>query len=236
MKYKISKADFDALPDVLKEVYKEKGGEYFLQVEGLDNEKLKQAKDREKERANKAEEDLKEAKEKLAEFEKSSKKKKDDEAAKNGDVEALRASHEEAIEKLKAEHEEELNAISGEMNNLLLSNAESEILSALNPTEVAKPAIKSIIKSRLSIETLDGKPQVSVLDINGKPSIAKLSELQSELLENKDLAPMLVAQTGSGGGATKPTSSGGAATKDVDFTKDNDPASMAAALASKVTS
>ena len=78
MKIKISKAEFEALPDVLKEHYIEKGGEYHLEVEGGDTEALKRAKDREKERANKAEEDLKEANEKLAELEKSSKKKKDE--------------------------------------------------------------------------------------------------------------------------------------------------------------
>ena len=236
MKYKISKEEFEKLPDALKEVYSEKGGEYFLQVEGLDHENLKKAKDREKERANAAEQKLKDLEKEIDDLKAAGQKKKAEDAAKNGDVEALRASHEEAIEKLTSDHKAEIEALTSNLNGMLIQNAENEILSGLNPLETAKPALKKIIRERLSVETIDGKPQVSVLDSNGKPSVAKISELQSEMLENKELAPMLVASTGSGGGATKNHSSGGAATKDVDFTKDNDPAKLAAALAPKVTS
>ena len=54
---------------------------------------------------------------------------------------------------------------------------------------------------------------VRVVDINGNPSTASISDLEKEFVDNKDYSSMIKANVGSGGGASRSTNGGGAPDK-----------------------
>lgn len=67
------------------------------------------------------------------------------------------------------------------------------------------------ITSRLSVETIDGQPQIRVKDLQGNLSALSLDELKNEFRSNAAFKPLIAASNASGGGANG--GQGGGATK-----------------------
>jgi hypothetical protein len=190
LKRKITKAEHDALADVLKAEYKASGDGFVLDTD--DATDLQTALEKERQdrrdaiaRAKKAEDDLAAATEK---------KNKDD-----GNIEALEKSwgtKYEAEKKAREEAEAKLNT----ERRTVHVNKHADAIAA----KFTVPALMSErIAKRLDVEMHDDKPVVRVLDKDGKPSAMSVGDLEKEFLDNPDFKSIVLAGKGSGS-ATNP--------------------------------
>jgi hypothetical protein len=214
LKTKITKAEYDALSDELKKVYKQDGDSYLLQAE--DAQQLRDLLATERAERKRLEDAAAEAK-KASDEAAAAKKLAEEEAArelakKNKDVEALEASWQAKVQEAKTQGEAAANKYKAMLENILV-DSEADKLAAEISTVPA--LLKPIIKARLRAE-LDGeKPITRVLDANGNASAANLADLKQELVANKEFAAIIKAGNGSGGGANGNNSSSGAAGKKI---------------------
>lgn len=209
MKYKLTKAEFDALSADQKELYKEKGGHFVLQIEGMPdldamqlsitklegkNAELLTEKQKEKQKADDAE-----AARVLAEAEAK---------AKTGDLTALNASWQGKVDaaiKTAADNERAyIKTITD-----LTSGAASTTLAAELAVEGSAVVLEPHIRTRLKTEYKDGKATLVVLDKDGKPSAMTLVELKEEFTTNPAFATVISGSsaTGSGGVSGKGSAS-----------------------------
>lgn len=207
LKSKLTKTEFDALPDALKEHYKQDGDNYLLESD--EAAELRAAKDREKEEARKQKERADTLQREKDEIERQAREAEAEKARKNKDVEALEASW-------KADKEA---AILAERKNT--EKREQQLRVLLEENEAVKIAaeistspklILPHIRERLRAE-LDGeKPITRVLDAEGKPSSKTLDDLRQEFVDNKEFASIIKGSNASGGGANGNGGSGSGAT------------------------
>lgn len=206
LKSKITKAEFDALNDVLKAEYKANGDNYFLDAD--DMTELRAAKDREtearrveKERADRlqSEKDTAEAGRIEAERLK---------ALKDKDVTTLEASY-------KAEKETAVNAEKAvtakresQLRDLLVEN---QAIAMANEISVAPTLILPHIRARLKAELDGDKPSTRVLDEKGDVSAKSLADLKKEFIDNPEFKSIIKASNANGGGAGGGGGSGGGA-------------------------
>jgi alanyl-tRNA synthetase len=207
LKSKLTKTEFDALPDALKEHYKASGDNYLLESD--DAAELRAAKDREteerkreKERADKLQLEKDEA-ERLKRDAELAKAKKDK------DVEALEASWKQekdnavAAERLKTEKREV------QLREVLVENEAIKLADEISTSSVL---ILPHIRARLRAE-LDGEKAVTrVLDEKGEVSAKTLADLKKELVDNPAFKAIIKASNASGGGAGGGGGSGSGAT------------------------
>jgi alanyl-tRNA synthetase len=207
LKSKLTKTEFDALPDALKEHYKASGDNYLLESD--DAAELRAAKDREteerkreKERADKLQLEKDEA-ERLKRDAELAKAKKDK------DVEALEASWKQekdnavAAERLKTEKRE------AQLREVLVENEAIKLADEISTSPVL---ILPHIRARLRAE-LDGEKAVTrVLDEKGEVSAKTLADLKKELVDNAAFKAIIKASNASGGGAGGGGGSGSGAT------------------------
>ena len=211
LKFKIDSPD--DVDEQYRGLYEKSGdGHYRLAVDGVDDvAPLKRAKEREKEARLKAEQEKKELAERFADLER---KIKDGEyvAAKDkGDVEALEKSWQEKLANREAELTEQLQSTRSALTNQLIESATEQIAAIF----VAPKTQKAYVSSRLSVEIVDGKPVIRVLDEAGKPTAMNLEEFRESLKNDPDLAPVTVGSKAAGAGATGGGGGGGGvATKD----------------------
>lgn len=206
LKSKLTKTEFDALPDALKEHYKESGGNYVLDSD--DANELRAAKDREtearkleKERADRlqAEKDEADAREREA---------KEAKAKKDKDFDALENSYKEkqatavAVEQAKTAKREE------QLRDLLVENKALELA---NEISTSPKLILPHIRARLRAELDGDKPQTRVLDDKGEVSAKTLVDLKQEFVDNAEFKAIIKASNASGGGAGGGGGSGGGA-------------------------
>lgn len=198
MKYKITKAEFDKLPPDLQKEYGEDGEEYVLNVEGgEDTGALKRAKDHEKKRRQDAEQKARDLEQQIndvqEQLEALQDKGGDD---KNKDVEAR---WKKKLEAREAELTQQLEAQGNEINTLLVDNVAKSLASELSDTP---GVLIPHIKSRLTIEKVDGKSVTRIKDADGEVSALTLDELKGEFQSNKDFASVIKGSGGSGSGAS----------------------------------
>lgn len=205
-KYLLTKEEFDALTDEQKALYKESGGNYQLQIEGMPE--IPDVSGLQK----KVDELLSEKKseqEKRRQAEEAAKKAAEDQARKNGDIESLEKSW---AEKLKARENEllaQLQEKDASLHTLLVDNVAQTVATKLAGD--AAPLIMPHIKSRLSVE--DGKTRV--VDANGHPSAFTIDDLEKEFRSNQLFAPVIIGSkaTGTGGEGGKGKSPAGGSDK-----------------------
>lgn len=205
-KYLLSKEEFDALTDEQKAFYKESGGNYQLQIEGMPD--IPDVSGLQK----KVDELLSEKKseqEKRRQAEEAAKKAAEDQARKTGDIESLEKSW---AEKLKARETELLTQLQEKDTNLhtlLVDNVAQTLATRLAGD--AAPLIMPHIKSRLSVE--EGKTRV--VDSAGHPSAFTIDDLEKEFRSNQLFAPVIIGSkaTGTGGEGGKGKSQAGGSDK-----------------------
>lgn len=191
LKVKLTKVEFEALPDVLKAEYVADGDDFKLDVEGgEDTGALKRAKVRETELRKTAESERKALQEKLDGLDTL-------DAKKRGDIETLEKSWGEKHTALETSSNTLINALKAETTKSLLVGMADKIAGEISTT----PKLMSReIQSRLTVEFDGATPSLKVLDADGKPSALTVAELSTEFCNNDDFAQIIIAGKGSGGG------------------------------------
>ena len=192
LKRKITKAEFDALADVLKAEYKASGDSYVLDTD--DAADLIAARDREKEARRQAEKEAKEAKDALDAL-------KDDKSRKDGDIEALEASWKAKL----AAAEKKAADLDATLNNERKDRYVTAEADRIAKRFTVPGLMRDQIAKRLQVEIHDGKPIVRVLDKDGKPSANSVADLEKELVDNPEFKGIVIASkaTGSAGDTSK---------------------------------
>lgn len=215
LKSKITtKAEFDALPDVIKAEYAEENGVWLLQSD--DATELRSAKDREKIRADNAEAEARRLRDEKAASDaavaEATRLAEEAKARKAGDVAALEASWQAKFDAAIGGEKARGDKLEKSLRDLLVDREALVIAAEISTVpELMEP----IIRARLQAD-LDGeRPFTRVLDTNGKPSAANIDDLKKELVANAKFASIIKASNASGGGTTGNNSGGGAPAKKI---------------------
>lgn len=199
MKYKLTKAQYDELPDDIKKEYKEQDGDYILNVEGgEDTGALKRAKDHEKDRRKKAEEKLAEIEGELNSTKEELETLQNSKGDGDKDVAKLEAKWKKKLEDREKELSGKTETLEKELNTLLVDNVADRLAGELSDS----PAVlRPHIKGRLTVERVDGKAVTRIKDADGELSPMTLDELKNEFMSNDDFASVVKGSAGSGSGA-----------------------------------
>lgn len=218
---KITKAQFDALPDDLKVSFKAIVPEGKTEADATEYSNgeedpggLKTALEKEKEAKKKAaqERDALQKKHDDAEAERRAAAAK--KAAEEGDFSKIEEGYKEQLAAEKRKREEAENALDAERTRGVIDSIVNDISSIF----VVPEAQSAMVRSRLRVDIVDGKPVVRVLDALGNVTALEPEALKNEFLTTTKFKPILTASKGSGGGSTIPSGGGGSTpTKLSDF-------------------
>lgn len=157
--------------------------------------------------------EAKEAKRKAKEAEENRQREVEEALRKSGDVAALEKSWQEKLAKRESELAAEIEARTSQLRGATVAATASALAS-----ELAVPGSASVllphIERRLHLDIREGKPVVTVLDRDGKPSAMSVAELRKEIESDAAFAPLIVASKASGAGGPG-GKGGGAATKTI---------------------
>lgn len=206
LKLKITKAEYDALPDAIKTEYKADGDSYSLDVSGIeDTGALRRANDRLKQEKEDAEKARREAQQKLDAL-------GDDAARKAGDIATLEKSWQDKMQTEVSKRDATIAAFRAGLQTAAVNELAGQLASKLSD----HPAIlMPHLKSRIVAE-FDGEatvPTVRILGADGKVSAMSADDLQKEFASNKEFGAIIRASKASGGAgnAGGKSNSGGAA-------------------------
>ena len=129
---------------------------------------------------------------------------------KGGDKEALIASYEEKIKKINADTEQKNNRLQEMINKLTVDSKAREL--AVELAAESSDVLLPHIRSRLTVDLMDGNAIVRVLDDQGKPSALSLNDLKEEFRNKPSFAPVIKASKASGGGSAKGSHGGSGGT------------------------
>lgn len=191
MKSKLTAAEFAALSDEMKKVYKLNGEHYLLELTDSDSEmgSLRRSLDRvrldhtsEKTRADRLQ------------------KQYDDVIAdpkKAQDVQALEASYKAQLKDKDEAHSKVVTAKDGAIEKLTVKQTALTIATKLagDKAEVLLPHIQA----RLQADLTGTEPVTRVLDKDGKLSAMTYEQLEKEFVDNKNFGNIIIASKGSGG-------------------------------------
>lgn len=188
--------------DVAKEYKKtEKDGKtvYSLDLEGYEDPgALKRAKDHEKEARKTAEAKLKELSSTMDTLQEELDNMRRG-AIPKGDVAKLEESWKSKLDKREGELKGQLETTKKALQKLLVDNVAQEIATKLS---TAPSVMLPHVRSRLTVEEVEGEFKTRILDKDGKPSAMSIDDLQKEFTSNKDFAPILVGSRASGSRAS----------------------------------
>lgn len=195
LKKKLSKADFEKLPDHFKSEYVEKDGNYVLDLDDEESGALLRAKDREKELRKAAELEAKELREKLAGFE-------EGDARKRGDITTLEKSWQSKLDETVKGLTEKLSKKDSYLKNNLVDSVALQIASKISTS----PALLvPHIKARLAADLDGDTPSTKVLDAKGQLSALTIEELQNEFVTNPDFGAIIIGSKATGSRAPSQT-------------------------------
>lgn len=191
LKRKITQADFDKLSDAIKAEYKKDGDNFVLDTEpDEDVGELRRANERNKAEAKTAKEEAAARKAELDEL-------RGNDARKNGDVKTLDESYKTKIKEINDTHKAQTSKLEGMLDTQLRQNVARELAGKIsNAPSLLLPHILPRIKVDLTGDT----PVTRILDANGQISALTMDDLQKEIVGNKEFAPIIVANRGSGSG------------------------------------
>jgi hypothetical protein len=218
LKRKITKAEYDALPEVIQAEYKGDGAGYILDTdddnEAVDN--LRRALENSKNDTAAERQAKKELKDKLDEIDRKIKAGELTTAQANQDVDALTRIFTEERETLRAEKDGIISRKDKQLENLLLAGKAESMARELAGDNWA--LLLPHVSCRLRADVSSDTPSVKVLTATGEVSTLTLDDLKKELLNNPLYAAILVGVNSSGGGASRNTG-GGASKKPNEYTE-----------------
>ena len=196
LKRQITKAEHAALVPALQVEYvPDAGGETLtLQAIGFeDPAELRRARDREKARADTAEQKATEAQTKLEAL-------GPDAQRKLADITTLENSWKTKLDTETGTLKKQLADRDKFIESALVDNVAQKIATDLAGANAA--ILVPHIKARLKVEQVEGgTPLTRVLDKDGKPSAASVTDLQNEFKTDNRFKVVVIASNGSGGGA-----------------------------------
>lgn len=211
LKRRITKEEFDALPDNFKESYIENGSDFALDLDGdEDTGALKRALDRLRVE-NKENKDL------VSKLTKQIEELDNNDARKRGDIATLERSWKEKLDVQKKESDDKISVYQKIAKSNIVDSAVSSIANKFKTPSL----IAQALKSRLDVDFADEKASIRVLDKEGNVSALSISDLEKEFLENKEYSSIIIGSKAAGSASSVPSSTtGGSATSEkVDLTK-----------------
>ena len=188
LKRKLSKEEFDILDETTKALYKEKGSDYVVDLEGDDdNGELKRALDRVREE-NKGNKEL------VAKLTKQIEELDQNDARKRGDIQTL----EKAWNDKFVARETELTQKIEQMNSLAKSKIVDSIISPIAAKFTTPSLVSKAIHDRVDDDFSGEEPVVRFLDGSGKPTAKNAKEFEKEILENPEYKSILIGSRASG--------------------------------------
>ena len=212
LKYKLE--TLEGLDEKFHEMYEQKDGAYFLNVEGVvpkyHADKILGEKAELKARLDSIEQARLEAEQERQRIEEQA---RIDSLKKNGDIESLEKSW---AERLQAREAELLQQIQEKNEALYKETVEVKALNIAGAIkESARPLAMGYIKSRLRLGD-DGV--VRVVDEQGNLTASTIEEFKESLKTNPMFQDIVIVNTNSGGGAAGSGFGGGAAKKPSEYT------------------
>lgn len=210
MKYKLTQTEFENLDETTQNEYSLNGDTAILNLEGEGAPTpdyisgLEKKREIEVEHRKNAEAKVKEADDRAAQLQKNL----ENAGGNKEEIQKIKDAHAKEIETLRQEREAEAAKVKQSRDNSLKREVADEFSKRFTVPHLIGPQFSN----RLSVEEVDGKPVVRVLAEDGSASTASLADLQKEFLDNPAHKEIIVAKTGSGGGATHTPGSGGGAT------------------------
>ena len=211
MKYKLTKAELEALPEDQQGLYHlNDTGEATLKIDGLpDFAKMQADLDRATEK-HRISEDHRDKAEKAA-------KSLQDQLAKGGDKEEVQKILDEAKrtqETIRQEASTKIAELETQRDQGMIEGVATKLAGAFTVPDLIVPHLAK----RLTVVSADGKQAVRVLSPEGNESILTPQDLQKEFIDNPSYAGIIAAKAGSGSGATPGSSSGATRQKLSDMT------------------
>lgn len=210
LKKKLSKAEFDKLPEHLKAEYITDGDGFKLDLtDEEDTGPLKRALEREKANAATSKQRLAEVEEELAQL-------NSNDARKRGDIATLETQWKKKQDESAAQYEARIAKLTGYTSKTLIDGTANAIAAKISTV----PALMSkAIRERLTVDFDGEEPTLKILDASGKPSAMTLEDLSKEFVANKDFSGIIIGSKATGGGAAKDgfaKRNGGAVQNDTD--------------------
>lgn len=210
LKVKITKDEYDALPEVLKAEYKGDGAGYVLQTDFVpeDVAPLRNALERTRD-------ELRQLRETEAEKVREAEQRIRDELRASGNTEELERRYTAERETLRSELSGRVGVREQQLTRLLVderANSMAVKLAGKN-SFIILPHIKQRLRA-----VFDGEDAVcKVVTGDGQPSTLTVDDLEKEFLNNPLFASILTGVDSSGGGAVRNTG-GGASKKPSEYT------------------
>lgn len=203
LKRKITKAEYDALSEVLQAEYRQDGDSYVLDLEDSGFDALKAEKAR-------LAEELRKKEEAEAAAAEEARKEREKAAKAAGDMEALEASWKEKYDRDLAAEREKASTSTKALEAVFVNKVARDLAEKIS---TVPDLLVDVIKKRLTVETNGGTPITRVVDVNGQPSALSISDLEKEFVDNPAYAAIIKASNANGGGAGEGGEGGGAPRK-----------------------
>lgn len=203
MKFKLTKAEYEALSPEMKLLYVADGDGFKLPLVDYDDPaELKRAKDREVQTAKDAKAALAVAQAELDAL-------KTDPARKAGDIATLEKSWKEKLDAANAAHTEANGKLKATLEKTLIEHAAAQVAGAITD----KPANASLmlphITSRFEVVYDGDVPSVKIKDETGRISAMNFEEFQKELVAAPKFSSIVVASKAGGAGSGTGKNGGG---------------------------
>lgn len=194
MKFRVK--SLDEVDEKYRDLYVKDGDTFVLKVDDDPAEGMRTARDHEKTRRQEAER-------KLRELEQKQQEEQDEHNRKNGKVDEIEAAWKTKFDKEVARLNGEVTSRDQQLQTMLIDNVAAQLAGDLfTSPSLALPHIKS----RLGVESVDGKFVTRVKDAAGVVTANTIDEFKTELAADSQFAPILKKSNAGGGiGAPKPT-------------------------------
>lgn len=215
---KITKEQYDALPEVLQNEYKGDGAGYVLDTDDKsdDTTSLKNALERVKEEKRLSDEAARILREEKAERERTEQERIREGILAGGNVAEIRATLEQEREQLRASKDADLDKKNKFIGKLLVDDRANTM--AIKLAGKHAKLLLPHIKVRLQADFSGDEPRAVVVTESGGPSTLSIEDLEKELLLNPDFASILIGVDSSGGDTSR-TSGGDASKKPNEYTE-----------------
>lgn len=204
--------DLEGLDENISKLYKKQAdGKFHLQLEDDDAEPLRRAKEHEVGLRQIAERDLATRTGELETANNTIKQlQKDAGTDKNQLREQLESEYAAKEKKLKDAHAKEKEVLETTVKTVFVDNVATRIATELSDIP---DLLIPLLKDRLKMEIVDGKPVTRVMTEDGKESSMSPDDLAAEYRQNKKFERIIKASKSSGGGASGGSGGGGASKK-----------------------